>query len=111
MTIWIDAQLSPALAEWLTRNFAVDAEHVQRLNLVEATDTAIFDAARAAGATVLTKDRDFAELVHQRGAPPQILWLTCGNTTNNEVKRILTATLRKALEILKSGEDLVEIKG
>ena len=111
MTIWIDAQLSPALAEWLAANFDVDAVHVQHRNLVEATDAVIFDAARAAGAIVLTKDRDFVELVHRRGPPPRILWLTCGNTANSEVKRILATTLQKALEILQSGEEMVEIKG
>lgn len=111
MTIWIDAQLSPALAEWLKANFDVDAVHVQHRNLVEATDAAIFDAARSAGAIMLTKDRDFVELIHRRGPPPRILWLTCGNTANSEVKRILAATLEKALEILQSGEEMVEIKG
>lgn len=99
MTIGIDAQFSRALAEWLETNFEVAAEHVQHQNLVEATGAAIFDAARAKGAVLLTKDRDFVDLVHRRGVPPRILWLTCGNTANSEVKRILATTLEKALEI------------
>jgi len=38
MTIWIDAQISPAVARWLADRFAVEACHVSGLNLVEASD-------------------------------------------------------------------------
>ena len=75
-----------------------------------ASDAQIFDAARAAGAALLTKDRDFAELVKRRGSPPRIVWVTSGNTSNLEMKRILTATLQKALALLESGEALVELR-
>ena len=40
---------------------------------------------------------------------PQILWLTCGNVTNRNLRRLLTATLPDALEILLQGEAIVEI--
>ena len=38
MTIWIDAQISPAVARWLADRFGVEACHVSGLNLVEASD-------------------------------------------------------------------------
>jgi predicted nuclease of predicted toxin-antitoxin system len=59
----------------------------------------------------MTKDRDFVDLVEQYGSPPQVIWLTCGNTSNARLKEILTATLPDALELLRSGERLVEITG
>ena len=59
----------------------------------------------------MTKDRDFVDLVEQYGSPPQVIWLTCGNTSNARLKEILTATLLDALELLRSGERLVEITG
>lgn len=31
-------------------------------------------------------------------ADPQILWLTCGNVTNRNLRQLLTATLPDALE-------------
>jgi predicted nuclease of predicted toxin-antitoxin system len=58
-----------------------------------------------------TKDSDFIDLSNRFGAPPQIIWLTCGNTSNNRLKEILNATLLQALELLDSGEILVEISG
>ncbi len=73
--IWIDAQLSPALAPWLSRRFEVEAVHVRDLGLVEATDPAIFHAAGLVAAVVLTKDRDFVDLVKGRGSPPQVVAL------------------------------------
>ena len=111
MIIWIDAQMSPALARWLADRFAIEALHVKHLDLVEASDSSIFDAARVADAIVLTKDRDFVDLVRRRGSPLGIIWITCGNTSNREMMRILGATFEKACELLVAGEAVVEIKG
>ncbi|MEM1128451.1 MAG: hypothetical protein AAGI71_17530 [Bacteroidota bacterium] len=37
MTLWIDAQLSPALAAWITSEFAgIDAHSARRLGLRDA---------------------------------------------------------------------------
>jgi predicted nuclease of predicted toxin-antitoxin system len=109
--IWIDAQLSPALAVWLKDKFGVEAMHLRDLNLLGATDPAIFDLARSAEAIVFTKDRDFVDLVHRLGPPPQIIWITCGNTSNREMMRVLETTFQRARELLASGEKMVEIKG
>jgi predicted nuclease of predicted toxin-antitoxin system len=57
----------------------------------------------------MTKDSDFVVLLERFGPPPQVLWVTCGNTSNVRLKEILTSTLPKALELLNSGEKLVEI--
>jgi predicted nuclease of predicted toxin-antitoxin system len=70
MTVWIDAQITPALAGWLAKRFHVSAYHVRDLDLVAASDPGIFDAAGLAGAVVITKDRDFVELVRRCGSPP-----------------------------------------
>lgn len=69
----------------------------------------IFEAARAAGAVVPTKDRDFVELVSRRGAPRQVVWLTCGNTSNAALRAILTTAWPRAQALLAAGEPLVEI--
>jgi len=59
LIVWVDAQLSPALAPWLTQEFGVEAFSARRLTLVRAKDRQIFEAAREANAVVLTKDVDF----------------------------------------------------
>ncbi len=82
MTIWIDAQLQPAIATWIAENFAVTAMAVRDIGLRDAVDHEIFAAARAQDAIVMTKYRDFIELVERHGPPPCVIWLTCGNTSN-----------------------------
>ncbi len=59
----------------------------------------------------MTKDSDFVDLVDRLGAPPQIIWLTCGNTSNARLQEILSLVLPEALELLRSGAKLVEITG
>lgn len=109
MIFWIDAQLSPQLAQWLASEFDVEARPVRDLSLRDAKDREIFLAAREAGAVVLTKDSDFVLLLEQLGPPPQVLWLTVGNTSNAHMKEILSRSFTSAQELLLRGEPLVEI--
>jgi predicted nuclease of predicted toxin-antitoxin system len=106
--IWVDAQVSPAIAAWISVSFSVPAVALRDLGLRDATDRAIFFAARAASAILLTKDSDFLRLLDELGAPPKVIWLTCGNTSSARLKQILTNTLPQALLLLQS-EQLVEI--
>lgn len=57
----------------------------------------------------MTKDSDFLLLLDRLGPPPQILWITCGNTSNAHLKEILKGSLSRALDLLQQGERLVEI--
>ena len=111
MTIWIDAHLSPAIAPWISRTFGISAFAIRDLGLRDAEDPEIFEAGKAQEIIFMTKDSDFVDLVERLGSPPQIIWLTFGNTSNAQLKEILTATLPRALEILATGESLVEISG
>ena len=110
MTLWIDAHLSPLIAAWLTWTFAdVQAMPLRDLGLRDAEDEEIFQAAKVAGAVVLTKDADFRHLLDRFGPPPQVLWLTYGNTSNEKLQEVLRATLPTALRLLAAGEPLIEI--
>ena len=57
----------------------------------------------------MTKDSDFLALLDRFGPPPQILWITCGNTSNARLKDVLRAGLPRAVDLLRLGERLVEI--
>jgi len=111
MTIWVDAHLSPAIAAWITSEFGITAVALRDIGLRDAEDAEIFEAARIQEVIVITKDSDFVDLVDRLGAPPKIIWLTCGNTSNARLREILTATLPRALELLQADETLVEISG
>ncbi len=109
MIVWVDAQLSPRIAQWLSTRFAVEAIPVRDLGLREAADQRIFDAARSASAVVMTKDVDFVSLLERLGPPPQVLWVTCGNTSDAGLRELLDDVFGTALEMLTAGEPLVEI--
>ena len=111
MTFWLNAQLPPRLAVWLATTFGVNAVTLYDLNLRDAQDIEIFEAARDSGdrTVIVTKDRDFVDLVVRLGSPPQILWLTCGNITNRGLQEIFKNTFPDALKLLNSGEAMVEI--
>jgi predicted nuclease of predicted toxin-antitoxin system len=51
----------------------------------------------------MTEDSDFVKLLEEFGPPPQVIWLTCGNTTNARLKQILTKALPEAISLLESG--------
>ena len=78
MRIWIDAQMSPAIATWISSNYAVNAVAIRDLGLRDAEDKEIFEAARQEKAVVMTKDSDFVLLLDKLGPPPQVIWVTCG---------------------------------
>ncbi|HEX3249710.1 MAG TPA: DUF5615 family PIN-like protein [Pyrinomonadaceae bacterium] len=109
MTIWVDAQMSPAIAAWITSNYSVTAVAIRDLGLRDADDKEIFEAAGRDKAVVMTKDSDFVQLLDKLGPPPHVIWVTCGNTSNARLKEVLTNTLPKALDLLNFGEKLVEI--
>ncbi|HSE57490.1 MAG TPA: DUF5615 family PIN-like protein [Nitrospiraceae bacterium] len=109
MKIWIDAQISPSIAQWLGEKHGVEALPVRNLGLRNAKDRDIFYAARDAGAIVLTKDRDLVDLVMHQGSTPQILWVTCGNTSNARLKGILLQAWPTVEALLAAGETVIEV--
>jgi predicted nuclease of predicted toxin-antitoxin system len=110
MKLWIDAQISSHLALWIKKTLDIDAYSLEYLKLDEADDEIIFTAAREENAVVMTKDEDFVQLQKRLGVPPKMIWITCGNTSNEHLRMILGSTLAPALSLLESGEALVEIK-
>lgn len=106
--IWVDAQISPSIARWLTENFAVvESRAVRAVGLREAEDIAIFDAA---GTVILTKDDDFRTLHGTRFPAPAVILLTCGNTSNQRLRDILTPVIPRVLAALDAGVSFFEVK-
>ena len=59
----------------------------------------------------MTKDSDFVHLLERHGAPPQVVWLTCGNTSEAALRAVLELAWPAATALLMAGEPLVEIGG
>jgi predicted nuclease of predicted toxin-antitoxin system len=103
MIIWVDAQLPPVIAAWITEHFGIQAVAVRDLGLRDATDRQIFLSAQQAQVVVMTKDSDFLWLLDELGAPPGVIWITCGNTSNARPKAILASTLTSAVTLPNVG--------
>lgn len=111
MKLWLDAQLPPLLAGWINaQGWGIEAVAVRDLGLRDASDPAIFQAAREAGVVVMTKDRDFIRLLDERGRPPHVIWLRVGNCSNAALQEVLATTLPGAMEHLQENESWVEIR-
>lgn len=87
----------------------VDCVPVRDLELQRAMDREIFSAARTADAVVMTKDTDFVELVERYGPPPQVVLVTCGNTSNARLRRLVEVAWPAIFPMLERGEALVEL--
>jgi len=110
MRIWIDAQLSPAIAAWINRNYSdIEAKSVRSVGLRDATDHEIFEQARQQDVIIMSKDNNFIKLIEENGPPPKLIWVTCGNTSNTRMREILSKSLHKAKELLEREETVVEI--
>ncbi|MDO9063940.1 MAG: DUF5615 family PIN-like protein [Sulfuricella sp.] len=109
MKFWVDAQLPPLLATWLSEQFHVEAFSLRTLGLRDACDAEIFQAAQQQDIVIISKDSDFVELVSRYGTPPQLIWVTCGNVTNRRLQIAFNKTFATALELLAAGQVMVEI--
>lgn len=108
MKLWLDAQLSPRLARWISERYRLEAVCVRDVGLRDAEDDEIFFAARKADAIVMTKDHDFVLLLDRHGPPPRVLWITAGNTSDSAMRVLLEKVLDEGLRLLEA-EPLVEI--
>ena len=76
---------------WITSTFGITAIALRDLNLRDAEDPEIFEAAKSQAVIFMTKDSDFVDLVDRLEAPPQIIWLTCqGLASRSSVNKRLT---------------------
>lgn len=103
MILWVDQNLPPALADWL-RTQGHNAKHVQELGLHNVDDIDIATKAVTEGATIISKDSDFAF----KGPPPTVV-VRLGNVTNARLIARFEGAWPSILSALQAGETYVEI--
>lgn len=104
MKLLFDQNLSRKLVSRLADIFT-DASHVQFEGMTVATDTDIWQYAKAENFCIVTQDADFAEKSRLYGSPPKVIWLRCGNATTNKVESILRSGV-EAIQELASNPSL-----
>ena len=107
MRVVVDAQLPPALARRIAAagHFC---EHVADCGLLTAPDPTIRAYATEVGATIITKDEDFAIQLLLHGGPA-VVWLRLGNTRRAALLTRVEGDLGRIVAALQSGETLVEV--
>lgn len=107
MRLLVDAQLPPALCEWLQER-GHEAEHVSALLGGETPDREIARHVEEHALVLVTKDDDF-RLRH----PPRrsrLLWLRCGNISNRGLRLWLDPRWTAIEQRLREGETVVEVR-
>ncbi len=109
MRFLVDAQLPPALADWL-RIRGHEAQAVRDIGLRDADDREIWTRAARDGAVIVTKDEDFAMLATANADGPRILWVRTGNLVNRLLLARLAAMWPEIETHLATDARVVEVR-
>ena len=109
MKFWLNANLAPRIAQWLSKEFEIDCVALLDIGGESFSDEEIFQLAKDSDGVVITKDYDFVNLIQARGAPPQVVLLSVGNSTNKELIEVLKVNFGIALRLVKEGHEVIEI--
>ncbi len=66
-----------------------DALQVKEAGLENLSDIEIWEYAKKNDYTIVTFDADFYEINMLKGQPPKIIWLRTGNTSTNNLVKLL----------------------
>ena len=86
----LDENLSERLLPLLIDLFPGSA-HVRALGRSGASDTSVWEIARAGGFLLVTRDEDFVGMSVLQGSPPKVVWLNIGNARNSFIAALIRA--------------------
>lgn len=66
---------------------------IKNLGLVNYSDLKIWEFAKENEYTIVTFDSDFYDIANIKGHPPKIIWLRIGNTSTNNIAKVLSDKL------------------
>ncbi len=105
----VDNQLPAALARWCEAR-GCKAEHVLPLQMAQAPDDWIGQHAARTGATIVTKDEDFAQMTLLRPESVAVVWLRIGNCRTPDLLRKMETAWPEIIRQLDAGMRLVEVQ-
>ncbi len=105
----VDAQLPPALARFLS-SLGEDAIHVLDVDMMEASDTKIWDLALRETRVIITKDEDFPIRASVSKQSPQLIWVRLGNTSKQALLQVFSQSWSQIKTELYKGETLIELQ-
>ena len=109
MKLLVDNQLPVALARYLT-SLGHDCEHVETVNLEEASDAEIWRYASQRGSVVVSKDEDFLYFASRAESAARFVWVRLGNCRTNALLKAFDRLWPRIEQALLSGEHVIEIR-
>jgi len=100
----LDQNLSHRLLPDLHDAFP-ESSQVRLLGLDQASDADVWNFAKRADFSIVTKDADFLELSMSHGYPPKVIWLNIGNVPNSLVRATLLRHRSDIVDFLDSDAD------
>ncbi|MGP8323480.1 MAG: DUF5615 family PIN-like protein [Methanosarcinaceae archaeon] len=101
MKLLFDQNISFRIIRVLSDHFS-DAKQVRELELENCTDLEIWDFARDNDYSIVTFDSDFYDLSVIKGIPPKIIWLRIGNTSTENIAKVLMDNCELISEFIHS---------
>jgi predicted nuclease of predicted toxin-antitoxin system len=109
LNFFVDAQLPPALAQWIVGQ-RHQATHVFELGLQTADDLVIWDRARNENAVIISKDEDFVDRWLLSDRPVPLVWIRKGNCSNRALMAWLEPLWPDIVRRLEKGERFIELR-
>jgi predicted nuclease of predicted toxin-antitoxin system len=105
----LDQNISYRVVSLLSGAFE-NIKQVRQLGLVDASDLEIWQYAKLNSFTIITFDSDFIDFAIMKGAPPKIIWLRFGNSSNLKIVNKLISNKAIINEfVLNQSIDFLEI--
>jgi len=110
--IWLDTNLSPAIAKWMSGYSGYPVKSSYTLSLHFETDNFIYQKARKQGnVIIISKDSDFSDIINRLGAPPKLINIKIGNCSNRKLWSALKPHINEMINLLISHEfDIIDFE-
>ncbi len=103
MKLLFDQNISYRIVKQLKDLFP-EAEHLKKLDLINADDKKIWEFAKKNNYTIVTKDADFYEISMIYGYPPKIIWIRTGNTNTQNLLHLFRKNYQSIVNFITSEE-------
>jgi predicted nuclease of predicted toxin-antitoxin system len=101
--ILLDQNISFRVVPLLINTFKKVGQ-VRALGLEDASDSEIWSYALENNYTIVTFDSDFIDLATLKGAPPKIIWLRFGNSSNLKIANKLIYNAEAILNFIDTAQ-------
>ena len=101
MKLLFDQNISFRLSKQIS-DYYPQAKQIKQVGLENCGDSEIWEYARKNNYVIVTFDSDFYDLSVIEGIPPKIIWLRIGNTSTQNIAKVLIDNLDLIQDFIQS---------